>query len=171
MAAIAKKSDPALWDRVKQQVTDGSKGGNAGEWSARKAQLATQEYKKAGGGYEDAKGRDNHLAAWTREDWGTNSGGSSGDTGERYLPKQARVDLSNAEYRRTTAKKRRDTDAGLQFSKQPADIARKTRKDQNGSSLPSLTRPELLRCATSAGIAGRNRMRKDELVAALRGKR
>jgi hypothetical protein len=27
------------------------KGGKAGQWSARKAQLAVQAYKKAGGGY------------------------------------------------------------------------------------------------------------------------
>jgi hypothetical protein len=37
----------ALFKRIKA----GSKGGNPGEWSARKAQLLANEYKKAGGGY------------------------------------------------------------------------------------------------------------------------
>jgi hypothetical protein len=36
--------------------------------------------------------------------------------------------LSSAEYARTTAKKREDTRAGKQFSKQPKSIATKTSK-------------------------------------------
>ena len=31
----------------------GTKGGDPGEWSARKAQLLASEYKKAGGGYKN----------------------------------------------------------------------------------------------------------------------
>ncbi|MEL7560858.1 hypothetical protein [Stutzerimonas chloritidismutans] len=46
MSATAKKTDPQLWERVKQAVTDGDKGGAPGQWSARKAQYAVQEYKK-----------------------------------------------------------------------------------------------------------------------------
>lgn len=38
----------ALFERIKA----GTKGGDAGEWSARKAQLLANEYKKAGGGYK-----------------------------------------------------------------------------------------------------------------------
>lgn len=38
----------ALFERIKA----GTKGGDAGEWSARKAQLLASEYKKAGGGYK-----------------------------------------------------------------------------------------------------------------------
>lgn len=33
-------------------IKAGSKGGDPGEWSARKAQLLASEYKKAGGGYK-----------------------------------------------------------------------------------------------------------------------
>ena len=32
-------------------IKAGSKGGAPGQWSARKAQLLAQRYKKAGGGY------------------------------------------------------------------------------------------------------------------------
>ena len=39
----------ALFERIKA----GSKGGDPGEWSARKAQLLASEYKKAGGGYKN----------------------------------------------------------------------------------------------------------------------
>lgn len=125
-ATRAKRTDPALWEKVKEQVKRGDKGGEPGQWSARKAQFAVQEYKKAGGGYSGGKSKDNHLRQWTEEDWGTKSGKPSGETGERYLPREAREKLSDAEYRRTTAKKREDKTAGRQHSRQPADVAKKT---------------------------------------------
>ncbi len=144
----------------------GDKGGKSGQWSARKAQLATHEYKKAGGGYEGGKTDDNRLTRWTREDWGTKSGGESGKTGERYLPRKARAHLSASEYRRTTAKKRADTAKGKQVSPQPKDIAAKTATDRAGSTEP--TRAELMQSARAAGIVGRSSMRKVELARALR---
>lgn len=128
MAATAKKSDPELWDKVKAEVTAGDKGGEPGQWSARKAQFAVQEYKRRGGGYVGKKTADNHLLEWEKEEWGTKSGLDSRETGERYLPKAALESLTPEEYRRTTAKKRADTKAGKQFSKQPAAIAEKTAK-------------------------------------------
>ena len=70
------------------------------------------------------------LKKWTKEDWGTKSGKPSTQgkkaTGERYLPKKARQYLSSKEYAATSAKKRKDTKAGKQHSKQPAKIAKKT---------------------------------------------
>lgn len=126
MPATATKTDPALWKRTVARVKRGTKGGDAGEWSARKAQLATAEYKKAGGGYAGRKAKDNHLRRWTREEWGTKSGKPSGEAGERYLPKKARESMTATEHAATTAKKRRDTAAGKQHSKQPAAAARKT---------------------------------------------
>lgn len=126
MSAVAKKTDPDLWDTVKAEITSADKGGPSGGWSARKAQLAVQEYKRRGGGYVGRKTSDNHLKAWEREDWGTGSGRPSGETGERYLPKEARDALTPAEYRRTSAKKKRDSKAGKRVSKQPAEIAAKT---------------------------------------------
>src|SRR4051812_13016109 len=97
----ARRSDPGLWDRIKARVTADDKGGRGGQWSARKAQLAVQEYKRAGGGSLGPKTPDNHLARWTREDWGTRSGARSLDSGERYLPRRAREGLTAAEYDRT----------------------------------------------------------------------
>ena len=66
------------------------------------------------------------LLSWGKEDWGTKSGKPSAKTGERYLPKAARNALSSSEYAATTAKKREDTAAGKQFSKQPKKIAEDT---------------------------------------------
>lgn len=43
---------PALRKRLFERIKRGTKGGKAGEWSARKAQLLAAEYKKAGGGYK-----------------------------------------------------------------------------------------------------------------------
>lgn len=44
---------PKMRKRMFQRIKAGSKGGPAGKWSARKAQLLAQRYKKAGGGYRD----------------------------------------------------------------------------------------------------------------------
>jgi hypothetical protein len=42
---------PTMRKRLFNKIKAGTKGGNAGQWSARKAQLLASEYKKAGGGY------------------------------------------------------------------------------------------------------------------------
>ena len=68
------------------------------------------------------------LAKWTRQDWRTKSGKPSAQTGERYLPASAIKSLSSSEYAATTRKKREDKAKGKQFSKQPKNIAKKTRK-------------------------------------------
>lgn len=44
---------PGMRKRLFEKIKAGSKGGDPGEWSARKAQLLAREYKKAGGGYKD----------------------------------------------------------------------------------------------------------------------
>lgn len=124
---------PKLRERIKAEVMAGDKGGRPGQWSARKAQLVKHEYEKAGGGYTGVKtGAQQNLTKWTKEEWGTKSGKPSivgkSATGERYLPRKAREALSPAEYRRTSAKKRKDIKKGKQFSKQPAVISVKTAK-------------------------------------------
>jgi len=122
---------PELRERIKNRVMAGNKGGKPGQWSARKAQIVAQEYKKAGGGYSGSKtSKQKSLSKWTKEKWGTKSGKPSTQgskaTGERYLPKKAREKLSAAEYAKTSAKKREDMRKGKQFSKQPKSIAKKT---------------------------------------------
>ena len=172
MSSTAEKTDPKLWDKVKAEVTEGDRGGKPGQWSARKAQLAVNAYKHAGGGYEGERDPRNPLVEWGKEDWGTKSGGESGETGERYLPKEAREHLTDDEYARTTAKKRADTKKGKQFSAQPKDVAEKTaphRAGGGGSRAPSPgTRATLYAEAKRRDVPGRSRMNKAQLQAALK---
>ncbi len=168
MAKGAEKTDPKLWEKVKEAVTEGDKGGKPGQWSARKAQMAVSEYKHEGGGYQGEKSSDNHLVQWGREDWGTKSGEESGKTGERYLPKEARDELTDSEYKRTSDKKRADTAKGRQHSAQPKDVAAKTAEHRDAKhGGHASTRAELLKQAASKGIKGRARMKKAELEKAL----
>ena len=44
---------PAMRKRLFQRIKAGTKGGRAGQWSARKAQLLALLYKKNGGGYRN----------------------------------------------------------------------------------------------------------------------
>jgi hypothetical protein len=43
---------PAMRKRLFNKIKAGTKGGKAGQWSARKAQMLAKEYKAAGGGYK-----------------------------------------------------------------------------------------------------------------------
>lgn len=163
MSKTAEKSDPKLWEKVKEEVEAGDKGGKAGQWSARKAQLAVHEYKEEGGGFKGEKTADNHLSQWTKEEWDTKSGAKSEDTGERYLPKKAREKMSDADYKKSTAKKRADTAKGEQFSKQPDHAASVTKEAR----LEGMSVAELRKKAATAKIGGRSKMTKAQLVKAL----
>lgn len=164
--ASAKKTDPKLWEKVKQEYMDSDKGGEPGQWSARKAQLSVQEYKRRGGGYED-EGTDQEetdLHQWTEEDWGTKSGDESGKTGERYLPKKVRMLLTEDEYQRSTEKKKSDSHQGdEQFSNQPDDVKEKVAAIKDGGP----TKKMLMERAQDLDLSGRSSMSKDELLEAI----
>ena len=122
-----KYTNEKMRERIKDRIMAGSKGGNPGQWSARKAQLLAAEYKKSGGGYKGGKDKpQKSLDKWTGEEWGTKSGKRSQDTGERYLPKKAIKSLTDKEYAATSKAKREGTQRGEQFVKQPKKIADKT---------------------------------------------
>jgi hypothetical protein len=132
-ALKSSRTDEPKWQRIVSSVKASDKGGKPGQWSARKAQLATQNYKKSGGGYRGPKTEaQKSLSNWTKQDWGTKSGKPSTQgpkaTGERYLPKKARQALSPGEYGSTTKAKREGLAKGKQFVKQPKAIAQKTAK-------------------------------------------
>ena len=44
---------PGMRKSLFEKIKAGGKGGAPGQWSARKAQMLAQQYKKAGGGYRD----------------------------------------------------------------------------------------------------------------------
>ncbi len=43
---------PGLRKSIFERIKAGGKGGAPGQWSARKAQMMAQQYKKSGGGYK-----------------------------------------------------------------------------------------------------------------------
>jgi len=43
---------PGMRKSIFERIKAGGKGGAPGQWSARKAQMMAQQYKKAGGGYK-----------------------------------------------------------------------------------------------------------------------
>lgn len=121
-------SKPSLRERLKDKIMAGSKGGDPGEWSARKAQLLASEYKKAGGGYKTGKtSAQKSLSKWTDEKWRT-SDGSESKGKKRYLPDAAWKSLSSGEKAATNRAKAKGNAEGKQFVKQPKKIAEKTRK-------------------------------------------
>jgi hypothetical protein len=111
---------PTLRKRIVAEVKASGKGGKPGQWSARKAQIASAKYEKAGGGYSGEKtSAQRNLSKWTAEEWTTKSGKPSTQgpkaTGERYLPKKAISSLSSSEYAATTRAKREGMKRGQQF--------------------------------------------------------
>ena len=126
-------TDPKLRDRLKEEITAGDKGGKCGQWSARKAQLLAHEYEKAGGDYKNGKKKkteaQQHLDAWTDEDWQTSDGEEADREGgtTRYLPAEAWEKLTPAERKATNAKKRAGSKQGEQFVAN-TEAAQKARK-------------------------------------------
>ena len=51
--AAGNYTKPEMRKRLFNKIKAGSKGGNAGQWSARKAQMLASQYKSNGGGYKD----------------------------------------------------------------------------------------------------------------------
>ena len=125
--STAKKTNPTLWSKVVSDVKSSSKGGDSGEWSARKSQLAVQKYKASGGGYEGPKKADNSLAKWTDQKWRT-SDNTPSEGKKRYLPDKAWSTLSPGEKAATNRAKAEGNKTGNQFVAQPKTIAKKVAK-------------------------------------------
>jgi hypothetical protein len=125
--SVAKKTNPSKWKAVVAKVKASTKGGDPGEWSARKAQLAVQEYKASGGGYVGKKSSDNSLSKWTDQKWKT-SDGSPSEGKKRYLPEKAWSSLSTGEKAATNRAKAAGNAQGKQFVAQPKTVAKKVAK-------------------------------------------
>jgi hypothetical protein len=125
--SVAKKTNPSKWKAVVAKVKASTKGGDPGEWSARKAQLAVQEYKASGGGYVGKKSSDNSLSKWTEQKWKT-SDGSPSQGKKRYLPEKAWSSLSAGEKAATNRAKAAGNAQGKQFVEQPKTVAKKVAK-------------------------------------------
>lgn len=166
---FARGSDPKVYtkpdlrDRLRSKILRESRGGDPGEWSARKAQLLALEYKRAGGGYRDgaepyeaedllaaidyvdsldASEAQQSLRKWTREEWMTclPSGPSKEPAGSkrRYLPKRACEELSEREREATNRKKAEGARKGEQFvaNTEAAAKARRSATDSGHAAEP-----------------------------------
>lgn len=120
IAESATKTNPGLWESAKREAL----GKMGGKHSARAMQLATQIYKKKGGGYKGAKpsAATNSLRKWTAQKWKWSGGDKPGQGGRGvYLPEKKVERLkSTAEGRKkltaAARKKSAATRAGEQYS-------------------------------------------------------
>lgn len=121
---MSQVSDTRLWQRVKRKWHYGERGGVPGQWNARKAQLAVQEYKRLGGTYQTARpSRRNSLVRWTREDWGY----IDGKPGNRYLPAYIRHTLTPTEKRSENRLKQSATKSGRHHAHYSQSVAQRFR--------------------------------------------
>jgi len=117
---------PEMRKRIFNKIKAGGKGGNPGQWSARKAQMLAKAYKSAGGGYKEDGGKvipkyksggkaesQRSLDQWTSEEWDN----VSGKKGDRYLPKKVREGMSSGQKAAENRKKRQATKSGRQVAK------------------------------------------------------
>ena len=125
-------TDPALRQRLKDEIRQGDKGGRPGQWSARKSQLLVHEYEKAGGGYlsDTPTEAQEHLREWTGEKWTTQDGqpAAQADGMHRYLPKEVWDKLSPEEKAATEQKKHKADADGHQFAPN-TDAAKEARAE------------------------------------------
>ena len=134
-----KYTDPELRERLKQEILASDRGGQPGQWSARKSQLLVREYEAHGGGYlgeKDEAARS--LEHWTEQDWQTLDGGERarhGGSVSRYLPKAVWEALSPVERREAEGSKVRGSREGEQHVDWPPAVRRaleRLEREQDG---------------------------------------
>ncbi|KAJ4405429.1 hypothetical protein N0V82_010315 [Gnomoniopsis sp. IMI 355080] len=117
-----KYTNPKLREEVKEDIKQSDKGGEPGQWSARKAQMMAKEYKERGGDYNTPKeSKDEsqkNLDNWGKEDWQTKDGSGQAKqedgSRKRYLPKKAWDHMSEKEKKETDDKKQEEGKTGQQ---------------------------------------------------------
>lgn len=116
------RTHPRVWERIRKKWLESPKPGVAGQWNARKAQLAVKEYKKycsekfSDTGYSSPKSpthsKTNSLAKWTKEKWDY-----VGKPGGRYLPEKVRESMSKGEKAREDRRKKGKLGVHVPYSK------------------------------------------------------
>ena len=111
-----KYTHPEMREEIKEEIKQSDKGGEPGQWSARKSQLLTQEYEKRGGGYKGEQDESQkNLQQWTEEEWQTQDGDAQARGDEetaRYLPKKAWENMSERRETGNRAEKARRFPSG-----------------------------------------------------------
>lgn len=186
MSKTAERTHPELWEQVKAELMASSKGGKAGEWSARKAQLAVQEYKKRGGGWGAASAKSARATASAKpapvatlapvkgaspnpSSPKPSSSKTGGEAGEPRVPNAAHdVGGDDASHKTAASSIRReDASRSRAFGRRPEPIVASPAILREARAA-ELTKPELMEQARILEIEGRSRMSKDELMKAIR---
>ena len=177
-----KYTEPELRVRLKEEIKASDKGGNLGQWSARKSQMLVQRYEAEGGGYKDDEEQRDAAASleqWTDENWQTKEGSAYADEDgkpmKRYLPERAWDLLSDEERKRTDRKKQEaGEEAGKQFVENTVEakaarayVTHGDASELSVSQLERLTRDELYKLAKDVELEGRSKLDHDELAQGL----
>ena len=123
-SGIARKSNPALWEKAKKKACT---QGKMCKHSARKMQWAVNWYKRNGGRYIGKRSSSNRLSRWGREKWRTSSGKKSYGK-RRYLPDKVWRSLSPAQKRRANRTKLSGYRRGKQYVRNPRSVRRVARR-------------------------------------------
>ena len=168
-----KYTAPQLRRDIKDELMAGDKGGDPGQWSARKSQMLVQAYEKRGGGYKDDRRNEaaRSLEDWSEQAWQTRDGSGNADREDgmrRYLPADAWALLLEDDQRAAEASKAKADGKDEQFADWPAsvrDVMAELGYTEGESD--GLTKDYLSRRATELAIDGRSSMTKDELKEAI----
>ncbi|WP_346294018.1 Rho termination factor N-terminal domain-containing protein [Sphaerothrix gracilis] len=170
-----KYTKPDLRRQLKEEIKQSDKGGEPGQWSARKSQLLVQEYEKQGGGYKkDEKDEAaKSLEEWTEQNWQTVDGQGDARHGEitkRYLPKEVWDRLSDEEKQQAEQTKKSGSKDNEQYVAWTPAIKRAMREAGYAPESEQDTEPtkqELYEQAQDLDVSGRSQMDKSELKEAV----
>ncbi|NEQ33830.1 MAG: hypothetical protein F6K04_23010 [Leptolyngbya sp. SIO4C5] len=170
-----KYTKPDLRRQLKEEIKQSDKGGEPGQWSARKSQLLVQEYEKQGGSYKkDEKDEAaKSLEEWTEQNWQTVDGQGDARHGEitkRYLPKEVWDRLSDEEKQQAEQTKKSGSKDDEQYVAWTPAIKRAMREAGYAPESEQDTEPtkqELYEQAQDLDISGRSQMDKSELKEAV----
>ncbi len=168
-----KYTEPDLRREIKDELMKSDKGGEPGQWSARKSQMLVQVYERRGGGYREQKKDEaaQSLEAWTAQGWQTIEGSADADddgTMRRYLPAKVWAMLTDEQAKQAEQTKIESSEDGQQYADWPEFIERAMVAagfTENAHADPSLD--DLQRWARGLDISGRSGMNKQQLVDAI----
>lgn len=170
-----KYTKPDLRRQLKEDIKQSDKGGEPGQWSARKSQLLVQAYEKHGGDYKKDKKDDTakSLEEWTQQNWQTVEGDErarKNNITQRYLPEAVWNRLSEEEKKEAERTKEKGSKQDEQYVGWTPAIKRAMAEAGYAPDLSEeegVSKEELYEKAKNLEISGRSKMNKPELQEAV----
>ncbi len=153
-----KYTHPDLRRALKKEIMQSDKGGEPGQWSARKSQLLVQRYEQEGGGYQKDEKDD---AARSLEQWGEqNEQTQDGD--RAHWGEQTKQELyDQAKSEEISGRSQMNKDELIEALQDADDDAA---KGSSSDDLASNTKAELYEQARELDISGRSKLDKSGLI-------